>query len=467
MADFDAILKSSFDLDTEAVLKTLDTYELTEAQKGILATSIILDKIGSTRRTFAYAHPLAATDAACAPAFARSFVHADWQDGEDVVSAQGSNGDEGFNARFHKIEADLDALSTDNSKMFACMAELRADLATLLEEIRVELNRINTDLKNMRPSAGDVTLPPIYFPPEVYYPPNIGGLRPPYTLPPKITLPGVPYDPGNIYPVGPYVIPGFNTYPGSTYGTPTTLPGAGMVTTPGTVWTSREDATVGIIGGMRATRVNEGVFNGQKVELWSTPMGTVLTPVSGITDAPQGYLDPRLETTGRIGAWTATNADAIKDKFQGGSFTKADLERVFGDADIGGGLKLKEALRGVATGTSFDKAADIIDVVAEAQATAIKDAGAATVASIGSVGINVGTEGPEAAAVEFFAAATPPEAAALAAAGIKTVGDLATADTAKLATALKGPAGSLDAGRLVAGRLQGIALAVGRLGFRG
>lgn len=42
--------------------------------------------------------------------FERTCIHRDWVDGEDIVQAGSSPNDEGFNARFHKIEADLDAL---------------------------------------------------------------------------------------------------------------------------------------------------------------------------------------------------------------------------------------------------------------------------------------------------------------------------------------------------------------------
>jgi hypothetical protein len=380
----------------------------------------------------------------------RSFVHADWQDGEDVVSAEGAGGDEGFNARFHKIEGDLDALSHDNARMFECMAELRADLAILLEEVRSELNRINADLHALRPSAGDTTLPPITFP------------RDRFDLPAKITPPVGPGPVvGPVNPWGPFINPGnYTTVPG-TY---TTLP-AEMLGNPGTVWTPRDDATVGLIGGMRATRITEGMFNGARVELWNTPLGTVITPVAaaGVTGL-QGYVDPRLEMTGRVGAWSVANEAAVTEKFQGNAFTKADLEREFGAVDIGGGIKLTEAIKGVDAEENFASLGAVLDRVAEVQAGVIVDSGAATVATLGSVGLNLGETAPAAASVDVFAAATAAERTALGAAGFKTVEDLATASPAKLAQALEPSGLSVDNARAAAGRLQGIALAVGRLG---
>ncbi|PJR08736.1 hypothetical protein [Sinorhizobium meliloti] len=461
MADFDTILKTTFDVNTDEIFAKLDTFELTEAQKGVLATSIVLERIGSVKRTFSYAHPLAASDDDCAPTFARSFIHTDWEDGEDVVSAQGSNGDEGFNARFHKIEADLDALSTDIAKNFECLGELRSDLATLLEEIKLELNRINTDIQSLKPKSGGVTLPPVVFPPEVIFPPiNVGPRRPIGSFDPRGPL----INPGLIDPINPFIFPvSIGGFHGVVPGAPATHPAIAGVDNPGTVWTSREDPNVGIIAGMRATRVTEGVFNGTKVELWNTPLGTVLTPITALGAAPQGFIDPRLEMTGRVGAWSVANADTVKDRFGGNAFTKVDLEREFGNVDIGGGVTLKEALRGLNADSSFADVDELVDGIASAQATAIINAGAATVASIGSVGLHVGDVRPEASSVDVFAAASPEERAALSAAGIDTVSKLASANPDELAVALSAPAGSTDAGRLAAGRLRGIALAVGRL----
>ena len=237
------------------------------------------------------------------------------------------------------------------------MAELRSGLAMLLEEVRAELNRINADLHAARPSTGDVTLPPVVFPGEVLFPPtrydprvNPVDPRGPFVNPVDPRGPFV--NPG----AGPYVYPGYfggiNVQPGG-FGTPginPTLPGG---VNPGTVWTSREDPTVGIIGGMQATRITEGTFNGARVELWSTPLGTVITPASSAAAPGQGFVDPRLEMTGRVGAWSADNEVTVTEKFGGAAFNQADLEREFGNTDIGGGLRLKEAIRGIDGAESF------------------------------------------------------------------------------------------------------------------
>ena len=76
----------------------------------------------------------------------RGFAHVDWIDGESVVQAEETSVEDGFNKRFHAIEADLDALGRDAAKSFQCLAELRAALQALLEEVRTELNRLNADV---------------------------------------------------------------------------------------------------------------------------------------------------------------------------------------------------------------------------------------------------------------------------------------------------------------------------------
>lgn len=482
MADFDTILKSSYNLDTEEIFKTLDQYDLTDAQKGVLATSIVLDHIGASKRVFSYVPPLAPAEAGCAPAFARSFVHADWQDGEDVVSAEGANGDEGFNARFHKIEDDLDALARDTAKSFECLAELRSALATALEQLRTEINRINADIFALRPSSGGTTLPPVTFPWDKFRPPILveptfppvgptpyPGTGGPLVYPGTVTYPGTsttvpgvtPYPGFSTYP-GIFGYPGTTTFPVTTGGgTPTTLPGMPDAST---VWTSREDANLGFIGGMPATRLTEGVFNGGKVELWQTPLGTIMTPISADrTAAPAGYVDPRLETTGKVGAWSVAKDDEVKQKFGGKAFSKDDLVREFGHEDIGGGLRLKEALKSLPANQDFTDMGEVVAKVAERQAEAITSAGATTVATLGSVGLNPGEAAATAAPVEAFAAASSAERQALAEAGVKSVQDLATMPTAKLAQALAGPGGDVAGARAAAGRLQGIALTLNLL----
>ena len=78
--------------------------------------------------------------------FQRTFVHEDWVDGENVVQAGQTPGEDGFNARFHRIEDDLNAIRTDLVQAFSCINEMRKNLRVLLDEIQTEINLINNDI---------------------------------------------------------------------------------------------------------------------------------------------------------------------------------------------------------------------------------------------------------------------------------------------------------------------------------
>ena len=75
------------------------------------------------------------------------------------MQATESANDEGFNTRFHHIEADLDALGAKIATLAQCMADMRASLRSMLDEIAAELNRIDSDIGAVR---GPVIKPPIF-----------------------------------------------------------------------------------------------------------------------------------------------------------------------------------------------------------------------------------------------------------------------------------------------------------------
>jgi hypothetical protein len=130
----------------EAIFNDITAAGLSPSEAAVLLGNWILVNFGKTKRVFNYKQAFPATDADCAAAFTRSFVHADWVDGESVVQAEQTAGEDGFNVRFHRIENDLDGLRADVVRAFTCLAEARASLRALLDEIRVEINKINTDV---------------------------------------------------------------------------------------------------------------------------------------------------------------------------------------------------------------------------------------------------------------------------------------------------------------------------------
>jgi hypothetical protein len=109
----------------------------------------LIDTAIGVARTFSYGQPFAADDAGCTPKFGRTFTHRDWRDGQDLVQAEQTAGEDGFNIRFHRIEADLEALGADVRTVFQCIRTMRQQLSARLEEIKQELNRINVDLSNL------------------------------------------------------------------------------------------------------------------------------------------------------------------------------------------------------------------------------------------------------------------------------------------------------------------------------
>jgi hypothetical protein len=130
----------------EEVFTTLTKKGLTASEAASFVGQWILVTAGKTHRVFGYKQPFPEGVGECVALFARTFVHQDWVDGESVVQASETPGELGFNERFHRIEADLDALSRDVAKSFTCLADMRTALKNILEEIRVEVNRINADI---------------------------------------------------------------------------------------------------------------------------------------------------------------------------------------------------------------------------------------------------------------------------------------------------------------------------------
>ena len=89
---------------------------------------------------FDYKFPVAPADPNCKSTFAQTFRHKDWIDGQDVVQAQPTTDEDGFNLRFQRIEHDIAALSTDLAMAIACINTLRQQLAEVLGEIKAQFN---------------------------------------------------------------------------------------------------------------------------------------------------------------------------------------------------------------------------------------------------------------------------------------------------------------------------------------
>jgi len=144
----------------DQVFSTLQKQGLTAVEAANFVGTWILETIGKTRRNFDYKQDFVENDPNCAAKFARSFAHQDWVDGESVVQASETVGEAGFNVRFHRIEADFDAMTADVAMAFACIARVRKEVKQLLEEVRVEINRINTDINECCNKRSPATVQP-------------------------------------------------------------------------------------------------------------------------------------------------------------------------------------------------------------------------------------------------------------------------------------------------------------------
>jgi hypothetical protein len=143
-------------LNPETLVDQITNKGIPKYQAVQLVNNLIAVNLGQSPRHFTFSQPLPTTDpSTCPPTFVRSFSHQDWVDGESVVQASESADDKGFNWRFNALAADLDALHGDTENLYHCLATLRAELVSALQDVAAELSRIDADL-----AGAVVRLPP-------------------------------------------------------------------------------------------------------------------------------------------------------------------------------------------------------------------------------------------------------------------------------------------------------------------
>ena len=98
---------------------------------------------GAPPLPFVFQTQIAQTAPDCIPTYQRIFVHPDFFDGLTVVQAGTTPEELGFNARFHAIEAEFDAVALDLYKSGNCIAELRRELYGLARELEVKITQID------------------------------------------------------------------------------------------------------------------------------------------------------------------------------------------------------------------------------------------------------------------------------------------------------------------------------------
>ncbi|MEJ8560054.1 hypothetical protein QTO30_01550 [Yoonia sp. GPGPB17] len=187
----------------------------------------------------------------------------------------------------------------------------------------------------------------------------------------------------------------------------------------------------------RLTRLSNAEFNGDSVEVWSTPAGMFLTPISKVEDAETGYIDPRVELGGRFNTWVIENADLLEETFDNQGFSAAELEAKFGSQSIGAGLRVTEALKGFSGGTRFDSPKDLAGRFSERQAERIIASGASIAVKIGAMGLITDDAQIDDAKLETFSAIPPKARDVLTDRGIGTLGALEDASPKEVSVMLE------------------------------
>jgi hypothetical protein len=468
----------SDDLSFAKAFEILEQSNLTQVEINSLVWGLLGEALGKSKRVFNYTKTFEPSAPACEVGFARSFVHTDWIDGESVVQAEHNSIEEGFNSRFHKIEDDLDALSTDSAKALRCIGDMRAELAALLTEIRTEINRINADVHECchktAGGGGPWTFDPFFPGPLQPYPwpPGGGGIGPIGPIGPIWT------DPRAGGPLGPWVydVP-WRTGTGPPFGgvgtTPWTTPATletilkhiGSTAYPGpAVIRSASDPTRATVAGMPARRLDVKVFNGQPFEVWSTSGGIVMTPApEGVRledQAERAWENPRAKAAGDIAAWAADKGDQLAEVFGDGT-TVGAVTAAFGDDRLDGGTTLRDALTALPSSTRLDTPADLLQLVSEQAALGIARDGMTAETLVATIGFNAELKEVAEVPIADFKAMPVAARTAMAEAGIRTVGELAKADPERLAEQLT--AAGLRTGVADAGRWTGEAMVMDKL----
>lgn len=459
------------------VLELAETNHWDNQTVNLVVAGLLDQYRGKSKRTFAYGATLAASKPECAPTAVRSFVHTDWIDGESVVQAEETSLEEGFNLRFHRIEDDIDAMLGDIARLSGCLAGLRSELAARLDELRLEINRINTDIADCCYDSGPFTPidPGIYtpypwrYPYDRYYPSYPGGWTGPMPGtgggvigPPRPGGDPMPWEYntnfGNNYRFGtgapprpdefirPWLVRGDN---------PLTFDETNIVRSAG-------DPDVAIIAGMQGRRIATDSFNGNQVEVWSTPIGVVMTPMGkvGADTKTAGWTNPHIEGAGAFRNWTMENAERISSTMERGGATIAELDKQFGDVRLANGVKVGAYLGQLPSGARVKGPAELGALVVNRAAANVLRDGARSETVIGLVGLNQ-AESTKAMEVSALAGIDETTSRAMRGLGIKSLDDLAAADTAKLAQKLADLPGSPGADQV--GQWQAEAMVLGEL----
>ena len=381
-------------ISADEVYTTIRDAGVADADAKLLVSNWIYQNYLTLYRTFSYATAFPATMPSCVPdPFARTFVHKDWTDGEDLVQAGQSPTDDGFNLRFHRIEHDLDALGAKIATLAQCMESMRASLRSMFDEVAAELNRIDNDL-------GPIKEPIVLQPP--YYAAG-GGL---------------------------VSVAATQKIPNYVYGTPNyaaQLP-------PG----STGDPMVNYLGST--------IYQGKAVSLFNTTQGVMVMPAVDVSTP--STVDVRVGAAGALARAFVENADLAAAV--GKLATPAALVQRFGALVLSNGQTLQQALAVLPAANGYQTSAALVADVSARTAGALQSTTGLARQIATTVSAPAGATTFDEVDISGLQTLPPEATAALRKAGVGTIGQLSTATLDVVARALKAAGSSLTLGEMAA-----------------
>ena len=170
------------------------------------------------------------------------------------------------------------------------------------------------------------------------------------------------------------------------------------------------------------------------VSVWQTQQGIITLPAVA-TLGIKAEMTPPITNPGSVAKFVTVDAQA-QEVFKNPT-TVGDVKTKLGDKELDNGQQLKDVLAGLPDATPIANADALVNAVADQNAAIIKSTGSTDAAIAGSF-TNLGTnvESVAAAPVERLETVPADARAALATAGVDTVGKLADTSPADLATKL-------------------------------
>lgn len=114
----------------------------------------------SNPEPFTFVTDVESSDGKCTATYKRTFAHTDWVDGESRVQAGMTPEELGFNARFHTIESEFDAIALQFAALSQCAKGIRDDLYGVTQELEAKITALQNEIHE-RKQEDDKSTPPI------------------------------------------------------------------------------------------------------------------------------------------------------------------------------------------------------------------------------------------------------------------------------------------------------------------